>query len=199
MSVATTYIAETLYIARARGLFSIFLLACRAPGLTRSTWAGPPGVRGAWPARSRFEVLAGHLGWRQHHDSQPTLWQPRIGSSLSPQPPGRLASGSAPKPGSPDCSATRLPTRWRSGWPYRRAEANSRLPQRPCAAAAFTPATVSHLHREPRARKPAGMDAHCARQERRHLCWPAGRPWRLACTLAARGIGRPPRLASAPR
>ena len=57
-----------------------------------ATKAGPPGVRGAWPARSRFEVLAGHLGWRKHHDSQPTLWQPRIGSGLSPQPPDRLAN-----------------------------------------------------------------------------------------------------------
>ena len=176
MSSATTYIAKTLYIARARGLFSIFLLACRAPGLTRSTWAGPPGVRGAWPARSRFEVLAGHLGWRQHHDSQPTLWQPRIGSSLSPQPPGRLASGSAPKPGSPDCPAPSPPTRWRSGWPYRRAEANSRLPQTMRAAPVLTPTTVTRLRLEPRARKPAGVDAHCACQKNPQAAWNANRP-----------------------
>jgi hypothetical protein len=90
--------------------------------------------------------------------------------------------------GSPDYPAPVQSTRWRSGWPCWRAEANSRLPQRPCAAAAFTPATVTRLHLEPRARKPAGMDAHCARQERRHLGWPAGRPWRLACVLALIGL-----------
>ena len=69
------------------------------------------------------------------------------------------------QPRSPDCPAPRPSARWRSGWPCRWAEANSRLPQRPFAAAVLTPATVTRLHLELRARKPAGMDAHCARQQ----------------------------------
>ena len=111
--------------------------------------------------------------------------------------PWRLASlrtALVRQPGSPDYLAPRSPTRWRSGWPCRRAEANSRLPQKRWAAAAFTPATVTRPHLEPRARKPAGMDAHCARQERRHQGWPAGRPWRLACVLAVDWTGALPPL-----
>ena len=69
------------------------------------------------------------------------------------------------QPRSPDCPAPRPSARWRSGWPCRWAEANSRLPQRPFAAAVLTPATVTRLHLELRARKPAGVDAHCARQQ----------------------------------
>jgi len=132
--------------------------------------------------------------WHQYRSRQPTLWQPRMSSGLSPQPPDRLAN----KIGAPTRESG-LPTprpsaRWRSGWPCRRAEANSRLPQKPCAAAVFTPAKATRLRLEPRARKPAGMDAHCAHKDSCHQGWPAGRPRRLACALAVDWAGALPPL-----
>ena len=165
--------------------FSYIFPAFRAPGPTRPLGLArrasvAPGLR----ARGSRCRLATSAGVNTSIVSQ-LCGNRELASACRHSHPTGLRTRLVRHSGSPDYPAPIQSTRWRSGWPYRRAEANSRLPQRQCAAAAFTPATVTRLHLEPRARKPAGMDAHCARQESRHrLEWPEGRPRRQTCALA---------------
>ena len=147
-----------------------------------------------------FRLMGASRPLHQRHLDERALWQPRMSSGLSPQPPDRLAKrlGAQGKRGARTPQRRPHPLAGVVGG-HAGGLTRSRLPQRLRLVTAFTPTRLRQPHSPPRARKPDGVDAHCARQERRHLCWPAGRPWRPACALAVRGSGRPPRLASAPR
>jgi len=62
------------------------------PALVATLLTSTVGVHTVGLTRSRFEVWAGHRGWRKRRCRPPLLWQPRIGFSPPVWPPTAPAS-----------------------------------------------------------------------------------------------------------